>query len=155
MPRILLESGGFISLENSSGVVLLELEVPAVIPASDGRWLFLTPLHLVHYKPIMLPAVGEVGFTLIIYDTQLHPDSHFVFTKPSGAVLDTAVDLNFVSEVPFLSFPPQLCYRFGPGELDEAGMWKVYSQDSLHTSQPFLMPVLQGDPDAVPVYSAY
>ena len=154
MPKILLESGGFISLEDGSGVVLLELEVAAQIPASDGRWLFFTPLNLVHYKPIMLPQIGEIGFTVIIYDTELHPDSHFLFKKPSGAVLETPVDLNFVAQVPFLSFPPQLCYRFGPGDLDEPGTWKVYSQDSLHTTQPYLMPVVQGDPDAVPVYSA-
>lgn len=155
MPKILLEGGGFITLEDGSGVVLLELELPAVIPASDGRWLFLTPLHLVHYKPIMLPALGEVGFTVMIYDSERHPDSHFMFQKPSGALVETPISLNFVSQVPFLPLPPQLCYRFGPGELDEPGTWTVYCQDSLHTTQPFLMPVLQGDPDAVPVYSAY
>ena len=94
--------------------------------------------------PVLSPVLGEVGFTVFFCaPSDIHAGSHLVFVKPSGAVLDTNPSLNYVVSLPDLQ-PfnyPIVSYTFGPGEIDEVGIWQVMMESEFDTSLPLPMAV--------------
>ena len=103
----------------------------------DGNWRSIIDPAARFTLPdlnTLFPQVGEIGFTLFlntpVASSSQIADMTLVFVKPSGATLRVSSEMFVAGVDPVaaaLNYQHSFVgYTFGPGELDEVGVWSVY-----------------------------